>query len=225
MANKPIREKKTRSSKKEGQETEEPLSPTKNQQDQEHDHGHQEPDREYDIGTLDEIDFDPVDGNSSGGGFSSSYSEEQPEKLRASSSVDGGSVKAPSKRSSRMSDSSSFIIPESYSMDGRESAARSSLASSRRSKLSVIGDDPFDMNEESHHSLYADSSLCEEPESHPSLLKNHSQLPLSQVLSFSSSLDALQLPPAPSCLLRVALKRRVCSDRGLCMSSAFRSTP
>jgi len=66
LANQPIREKKTRSSKKEGQETEEPLSLTKNQQDQDHDHGHQEPDREYAIGTLDEIDFDPVDGHSSG---------------------------------------------------------------------------------------------------------------------------------------------------------------
>ena len=183
MANKPIKEKKARNSKKEDNEADEHPSPSKIEQDQEFDHGHQEPEhREYEAGILDEIDFEPMDGDSSGGAGSLGYSDEQPEKLRASSSVDGANM-APSKRSSRMS-VDSFDIPEKYSFDGEESATRSSLASSRRSKLADIADDPFDMDEESHNDLYSDASLREEPESHPSILKNHSQMPLSQVTFF-----------------------------------------
>jgi hypothetical protein len=135
----------------------------------------------YEPGILDEIDFEPLDGDSSNGAGSLSFSDEQPEKLRAGSSVDG-SIRASSKRSSRMSDTSGFDIPDAFNHDGNESVGGypSSQASSRRSKLSM-GDDPFGMDEESHNVLFADASLREEPESHPSLLRNHSQQPLSQV--------------------------------------------
>ena len=158
----------------------EPVSPIK--QDE------HEGDREYevrkdnpyeDLGILGDIDFEPMDGDSSGGMGSMSFSDEQPEKLR-DGSADGSSARAPSKRSSRMS-FDSLEIPDTFNFDNEESAGRSSsLASSRRSKLSIVGEDPFGMDEESHNALFADSSLREEPESHPSLLKNHSQLPLSQ---------------------------------------------
>jgi hypothetical protein len=78
--------------------------------------------------------------------------------------------------------SDSFAIPDAFNFDAEESSQRSSLAaSSRRSKLSIVGDDPFGMDDESHNTFFQDASLREEPESHPSLLKNQSQQPLSQV--------------------------------------------
>ena len=204
-ANKPIKHKKMCISKKEDNTADEPLSPSKNEQDLEYNHGHQENvHRAYsEAGILDEIDYEPMDGDSSGGAGSLSYSDEQPEMLRASSSVDGGSVNAPSKRSSKMS-IDSFDIPDNYSLDGGESVARSSMASSRRSKLSFMGDDPLDMGEEGHIGLYTDASLREEPESHPSLLRNHSQIPLSQVIYFFMYVDLdaprLSRPPCPLCV-------------------------
>ena len=51
----------------------------------------------------------PLDGNSSGNGGSFSFSDEQPERLRDGNSADG-SIRASSKRSSRMS-ADSFEIP------------------------------------------------------------------------------------------------------------------
>jgi len=233
LANKPIKEKKARKSKKEddqghpnenehGQEHEPPRSPTMNEQYEviEH-HSQQEPEhREIEVGIFDDMDLGVLDGDSSGGSASLSYMDEKPEKLRASSSVDGGSVRASSRRSSRMSvESLTRDMPETYSADGEESVARSgrtSLASSRRSKLSsVFGDEPFGID----NGLYTDFSLRDEPESHPSFLKNHSQLPSSQVPSASSSC----LHPPLSCLLCVAVNVGVCSDLQLCMSSAFQS--
>ena len=121
------------------------------------------------------LDFEPQDGDSSGAAGSFSFSEEQPERLRDGSSADG-SMRAPSKRSSRMSvDSFEF---NRLNFDGEESATKS--ATSRRSKLSILGDGPFELDDES---LFPESSLSlrVEPESHPSLADNYSQLPLSQV--------------------------------------------
>ena len=129
----------------------------------------------YQPGILDEIDFEPQDGDSSGAAGSFSFSEEQPERLRDGSSADG-SMRAPSKQSSRMSvDSFEF---NKLNFDGEESATKS--ATSRRSKLSILGDGPFELDDES---LFPESSLSlrVEPESHPSLADNYSQLPLSQV--------------------------------------------
>ena len=141
-----------------------------------------------DFGVLGEIDFEPLDGDSSGGVGSMSFSDEQPEKLR-DGSVDGSSVRPASKRSSNMS-VDSLNIPSAFNLDDQSSRRSVSVASSHRSKLSILGSDPFDMDEESYNSLFADSSLREEPESHPSLLKNHSQQPLSQRIPGTAMLIA-----------------------------------
>ena len=53
------------------------------------------PDFGQDLGNFD-IDFEPMDGDSSGGAVSFS-----PEKMRDGSSIDGASIRASSKRSSR----------------------------------------------------------------------------------------------------------------------------
>lgn len=64
----------------------------------------------------------------------------------------------------------------SYNLDFDGSTAKS--GSSRRSRLSILGDDPLNMDSQlSDISL----SLREEPESHPSLDRHLSQLPTSQV--------------------------------------------
>jgi hypothetical protein len=141
-----------------------------------------------DFGVLGEIEFEPLDGDSSGGVGSMSFSDEQPEKLR-DGSVDGSSVHAASKRMSSMS-VDSLNIPSAFNLDDQSGRRSTSVASSRRSKLSILGSDPFDMDEESYNSLFADSSLREEPESHPSLLKNQSQQPLSQRIPGSAMLIA-----------------------------------
>ena len=135
----------------------------------------------YEPGILDEIDFEPIEGDSSnGGGGSMSFSDEQPEKLRDGSSADGGSVRAGSIRSSRMS-RDSLDIPDAFAFDEESVGRSTSQASSRRSKLSILGHDPLGMDEESH-TIFGESSLSlhEEYESHPSLLDRHSQMPLSQ---------------------------------------------
>ena len=147
------------------------------------------------------ISFIPLEG-SSGGAGSLSISDDQPEKLRDGNSIDG-SIKAPgSKRSSRMS-SDSFAIPDAFNFDAEESSQRSSLAaSSRRSKLSIVGDDPFGMDDESHNTFFQDASLREEPESHPSMLKNESQQPLSQVSPTLSDVLSFRLSAyVPFCSL------------------------
>lgn len=178
--NKPLQPKMSRKRGREEDENE-PSSPIKLDEDREYD---RPKNNAYeDLGILGEIDFDPLDGDSSGGMGSMSFSDEQPEKLR-DGSADGSSARAHSKRSSRMS-FDGFDIPETFNFDNEERGGRSaslaSVTSSRRSKLSILGEDPFGMDEESHNALFAESSLREEPESHPSLLKNHSQMPLSQV--------------------------------------------
>ena len=93
----------------------------------------------YEPGILDEIDFEPIEGDSSnGGGGSMSFSDEQPEKLRDGSSADGGSVRAGSIRSSRMS-RDSLDIPDAFAFDEESVGHSTSQASSRRSKLSILG--------------------------------------------------------------------------------------
>jgi hypothetical protein len=67
------------------------------------------PDFGQDLGNFD-IDFEPMDGDSSGGAVSFS-----PEKMRDGSSIDGASIRASSKRSSRMS-ADSFDIPNRCSV-------------------------------------------------------------------------------------------------------------
>ena len=57
-----------------------------------------------------DIDYEPMDGDSSGGAVSFS-----PEKIRDGSSIDGVSIRASSKRSSRMS-ADSFDIPNRCSV-------------------------------------------------------------------------------------------------------------
>jgi hypothetical protein len=128
-----------------------------------------------------------------GGTGSLSISDDQPEKLRDGNSVDG-SIKAPgSNRSSRMS-TDSLAMPDACNFDTEESSQRSSLAaSSRRSNVSIVGDDPFVMDDESHNTFVQDVSLREEPESRPSMLKTQSQQPLSQVSPTFSDLLSFRL--------------------------------
>jgi hypothetical protein len=104
MANKPIKEKIAR--KKADKEF---MSPGKDQQDDADNNDARQEQVDYEPGILDDIDFGPLDGNSSGNGGSFSFSDEQPERLRDGNSADG-SIRASSKRSSRMS-ADSFEIP------------------------------------------------------------------------------------------------------------------
>ena len=85
------------------------MSPGKDQQDDADNNDARQEQVDYEPGILDDIDFGPLDGNSSGNGGSFSFSDEQPERLRDGNSADG-SIRASSKRSSRMS-ADSFEIP------------------------------------------------------------------------------------------------------------------
>jgi len=104
MANKPIKEKIAR--KKADKEF---MTTGKDKQDDAADNDARQEQVEYESGILDDIDFGPLDGDSSGNGGSFSFSDEQPEKIRDGNSADG-SIRASSKRSSRMS-ADSFEIP------------------------------------------------------------------------------------------------------------------
>jgi hypothetical protein len=85
-------------------------------------------------------------------------------------------------------------MPDAFNFDTEESSQRSSLAaSSRRSNVSIVGDDPFVMDDESHNTFVQDTSLREEPESRPSMLKTQSQQPLSQVSPTFSDLLSFRL--------------------------------
>ena len=94
VQNKPLKEKIPRKKRK-NQEGDEPDGLENHEVEDITQQQELEQPQPYQPGILDEIDFEPQDGDSSGAAGSFSFSEEQPERLRDGSSADG-SMRAPS---------------------------------------------------------------------------------------------------------------------------------